>query len=186
MDGNLPAHEVIRITHEPTNHRGSSSVRVSNFSTALPELLLRELAAIHRKLDLVLAALPAASAQRRMSPEQCNVVDALHRVFGTGAVTSREVLAACEQEFGERPALRAALTALVDSWTVQRVGLALRAIVEAGGQTDSLLLSTPKTEGNRRVWCVGVLRDYHPPKPPAGSMPDSANRGCLTSTQRTR
>jgi hypothetical protein len=114
--------------------------------TAKLEQLLRRVVR-----EAVQEALAGAS---RLTAEERVVVDALGQVFGTGATTTRDILAALELEIGHRPALRQALQALVPGLDRQKVGMALRAIVLRGGVAAEWRLQAATQHAGGRLWTL--------------------------------
>jgi hypothetical protein len=101
--------------------------------------------------EAVQEALAGAS---RLTAEERVVVDALGQVFGVGATTTRDILAALDLEIGHRPALRQSLQALVPGLDRQKVGMALRAIVLRGGVAAGWRLQAATQHAGGRLWTL--------------------------------
>ena len=124
-----------------------------------------EVAELHETAELLPALLAGIGLALRAprttgEPRVIALIDALGDVFGSGPIKTHEILAVIHGDFGNRPALRSAITDLVGSThDGQRLGLALRRICADGGLGSRWCLTAPTKEGGQRVWCVsGGLR----------------------------
>ena len=123
--------------------------------------VLQLLGDVCRRLDELQAAVERAHAPDLppLPPREIAVVDALGDALGLGTIKTHEIIALTRQDFGARPALRAALVDLVGpTVNPQRLGLALRTIASQGGRGNRWRLTAPAKNGGQRLWCIGGLR----------------------------
>jgi hypothetical protein len=122
--------------------------------------VLQQLSDISRRLQALEAAEQrrAALDRRLLPPLECAVVDALGDVFGAGTFKSRDVEKLQGLDIGDRPALRAALAALLRAPpTRQRLGIEMARMANAGGRGERWRLTAPKKESGGRLWCIEAL-----------------------------
>jgi len=102
-----------------------------------------------------LRALVEALQPPALRPTDAAVVTALAAVFGSAALTSREIVAALALEVGDRKALREALEAATGGFlSAQAVGHVLRRIADAGGRSGGWRLTATTAERGRRVFVL--------------------------------
>lgn len=131
------------------NQRAHAGVRGEPASL---ELILVELASLHRKVDALQASLHKPS---QLSAEQQDLVVAMASVVGAGFVRANDVLnLASSLDIGDRPKLRAALAAL-NVTNPQSMGLCLAAIAALGGRAGGWQLSRhQKAERGAALWVL--------------------------------
>lgn len=123
-------------------------------------MVLQQLDDMSRRLHALEAAEERRSARERrpLPPLECAVVDALGDVFGAGTFKSRDVEELQRLDIGARPALRAALAALIGApSTRQRLGIELGRIAKDEGRGHRWRLTAPKKDGGGRLWCIEAL-----------------------------
>ncbi len=118
-------------------------------------IIVAELRRLSAAVEALHAAVHQALNPSALRPAEAAVVDALGAVFGAGAVTTREILEAARQDFGDRPALRAALQALAPGLRAQPLGIALATLADKGGAGREWTVAKASSERGSRVWVMG-------------------------------
>lgn len=124
-----------------------------------------------RALRAEIVALRAAFESLRPAPQmllpaEIAALVALHEVFGTGAFTSSEAVAAARGPFETRRQLREALAALGADRDAQALGQLLRSIVARDGRAGNLRLVSPRAERGARLWAIETPREGRAPQTP--------------------
>ena len=92
-------------------------------------------------------------ARPQITPLQRELLTALGDVFGAGPLRTKQIFEAMALDIGERPRLRAALTAM-GATTAQRAGMALRSLADKSGSAGGWRISRPASERGSSLWCL--------------------------------
>lgn len=118
-------------------------------------LILSELKRLSSAVEALQAAVHQALNPQTLRGAEVEAVDALGRVFGASAVTTREIRMAAAEDFGDRPALRKALEGIAPGLRAAPLGMALAGIADRGGCGREWRLQKASSEKGSRVWAIG-------------------------------